>query len=101
MTLKAWNAIPAASKPAVLKAAAEAGKRFKDEIRSANDAAIDAMKQKGLVVHEVTDEQYAQWEQLFQSVYPQISGTVVPADMMTLAVKYRNEYRAKHKAAGE
>ncbi len=101
VTTKAWNSIPAASRPAVLKAAAEAGKRFKDEIRTDNQAAIDAMKQHGLIVHDVTDDQYAQWEQLFQSVYPQISGTVVPADMMTLAIKYRDQYRASQKAPAE
>jgi len=101
ITTKAWNAIPAASRPAVLKAAAEAGKRFKDEIRTDNQAAIDAMKQKGLVVNEVTDDQYAQWEALFKSVYPQISGTVVPADMMGLAVKYRDQYRARAKASAQ
>jgi TRAP-type transport system periplasmic protein len=101
VTTKAWNSIPLASRPALLKAAAEAGKRFKDEIRTDNQAAIDAMKQRGLIVHDVTDEQYAQWEQLFQSVYPQISGTVVPADMMNLAIKYRDEYRAKQKAPAE
>ncbi|MGH7739531.1 MAG: TRAP transporter substrate-binding protein DctP [bacterium] len=101
ITTKAWNSIPAASKPAVLAAAAVAGKRFKTEIRSANQAAIDAMKQRGLIVHDLTSAQYAQWEQLFQSVYPEISGTVVPADMMKLAIKYRDEFRAHEKASAE
>lgn len=99
ITTKAWNRIPVSARPAVLKAAASAGVRFKDEVRSKEQAAIDTMKQHGLVVHEVTPEQYAQWETLFSSTYPQISGTVVPKDIMDLAMKYRNEYRAAHKAS--
>jgi TRAP-type C4-dicarboxylate transport system substrate-binding protein len=101
ITTKAWDKIPLAARPTVLKAAAAAGKRFRDEIREDNDKAIEVMKTKGLIVHEITDDQYAQWETLFQSVYPQISGTVVPADIMQLAIQYRDEYRAKQKAPAE
>ena len=95
ITTKAWEKIPAASRPAILEAAAVAGKGFRDDIRKNSDKAIDVMKEKGLVVHEITDDQYAQWQKLFQSVYPQISGTVVPADIMKLAIQTRDEYRAK------
>ena len=53
------------------------------------------MKKNGLEVHDITPEQYAQWENLFKSVYPQISDKIVPADIMEMAIKYRNEYRAQ------
>lgn len=101
ITTKAWDKIPASARPAVLKAAAKAGVRFRDEVRAKEQSAIDTMKQHGLVVHEITAEQYDQWEKMFTSVYPQISGTVVPADMMDMAKKYRDQYRATHKAAAE
>ncbi len=101
ITTKAWNKIPPASRPAILKAAAAAGKGFRSDIRQNSDKAIEVMKEKGLVVHDVTASQYTQWEKLFESVYPQISGKVVPADIMQMAVKYRDEYRAKHKAAAQ
>jgi len=84
--------------PAILKAAAEAGKGFRNDIRKNSDKAIDVMKEHGLIVHDITPEQYAQWEKLFQSVYPQISGTLIPADIMDMAIKYRDEYRAKKAA---
>lgn len=99
ITTKAWDKIPVAARPAVLKAAAQAGVRFKDEIRNGEQKAVDTMKEHGLIVHEITEDQYDQWENLFTSVYPQIAGTVVPKDMMDMAVKYRNEYRATHKAS--
>jgi TRAP-type C4-dicarboxylate transport system substrate-binding protein len=101
ITTKAWDKIPVDAQPAILKAAADAGVRFRDEIRAGEDKAIDAMVKHGLTVHDITAEQYDQWEKLFTSVYPQISGTVVPADMMDMAIKYRDEYRAAHKAAAE
>lgn len=98
ITTKAWDKIPAASKPAILKAAATAGKRFRVEIRAGNDKAIEVMKTKGLIVHDIDDATYKQWETLFQGSYSQISGTVIPTDIFDLAVKYRDEYRAKQAA---
>jgi len=95
ITTQAWNKIPEASRPALLKAAGVAGKAFRDNIRVSSDKAIEAMKAHGLVVHDVTAEQYDQWEKLFQSVYPQMSGTLIPADILQMAIKYRDEYRAK------
>ena len=95
ITTKAWDAIPEEIKPALLKAAATAGKRFRTEIRAANTKAVDVMKTKGLVVHDVDEATYQQWEKVFQDAYPQISGTIIPKDIFDLAVKYRDEYRAK------
>ncbi len=101
ITVKAWDKIPVAARPAVMKAAAEAGVRFKDEIRNGEQKAVDTMKEHGLVVHQITPDQYDQWEKLFTSVYPQISGTVIPKDMMDMAMQYRDEYRSSHKASAE
>jgi TRAP-type C4-dicarboxylate transport system substrate-binding protein len=101
ITTKAWDKIPVSSRPAILKAAAVAGKGFRDDIRVNSDKALAVMKEKGLEVHEITPDQYVQWEKLFDTVYPQIAGKIIPADIMQMAVKYRDEYRAKHKAATE
>jgi len=98
VTTQAWDAIPADAKPALLKAAATAGKRFRTEIRAGNNKAIEVMKTHGLIVHDVDDATYQLWAKLFQDSYPQISGTIVPSDVFDLAVKYRDEYRAKQAA---
>jgi TRAP-type transport system periplasmic protein len=98
ITTKAWDSIPDDAKPALLKSAAEAGKRFRTEIRAGNNKAIEVMKTKGLVVHDVDDAQYQQWAKLFQDSYSQISGTIIPSDIFDLAVKYRDEYRAQQAA---
>ena len=101
ITTHAWDKIPMASRPALLKAAAVADKRFRDDIRASSDKAIDVMKEHGLVVHDITAEQHQQWENLFQSVYPQISGTLIPKDIMDMAIKFRDESRAKKAAQAE
>jgi TRAP-type transport system periplasmic protein len=98
VTTKAWDSIPDDAKPALLKAAAEAGKRFRTEIRAGNNKAIEVMKTHGLVVHDVDDATYQKWADLFVSSYPQISGTIIPSDIFDLAVKYRDEYRAQQAA---
>ncbi len=98
ITTKAWEKIPEASRPAIQRAAAAAGKGFRDDIRQNSDKAIDVMKEHGLETHEITAEQYAQWEKLFLDFKPQISGTLIPTDIMELAIKYRDEYRAKKTA---
>jgi TRAP-type C4-dicarboxylate transport system substrate-binding protein len=95
ITTKAWDEIPASAKPGILKASAAAGKRFRTEIRAGNEKAIKVMETKGLVVHDVDEATYQQWEKVFQDSYSQISGTIVPTDIFDLAVKYRDEYRAK------
>jgi TRAP-type C4-dicarboxylate transport system substrate-binding protein len=91
---KSWDATPAASRDALTKAAAEAGDRFKGEIRGANDKAIEAMVKRGLVVHPVTPDVLAEWRKAAESAYPKIRGTLVPAEMFDEAVRLTREYRA-------
>ena len=99
ITTKAWNSLSPDQQAALTKASEAAGVRFRDETRSKEGEAIESMKKHGLKVYDITPEQYALWEKAFTAVYPQISGTVVPADMMEMAVKYRDEYRAGHQVA--
>lgn len=98
ITVKAWEKIPAAERPAILKAAKTAGIAFRSDVRGMNEKAIEVMKTKGLIVHDVTPAEYDQWQNLFESVYPQLAGHMVPKDMLDMAIQYRNEYRAKQAA---
>ena len=101
ITTKAWAKVPPKAQPALLKAAQEAGVSFRDEIRSGEAKAIEVMKKKGLIVHDITPEQYAQWEALNASISKEIGGTVIPQDILDQATAYRDEYRAKHKVASK
>ena len=81
VTRKAWDAIPAAARDAALVAAAEAGEKLKDEIRDEDLKAIEAMKKRGLVVETPTPEIEAEWRRAAEQAYPQIRGSIVPADI--------------------
>jgi len=100
VTKKAWEAIPAASREALLAAAAEAGERLKGEIRTADAKAVEAMKKRGLTVHAVTAEIEAAWRTAAEGVYPKIRGTIVPADMFDEVRRLRDEYRAAGGSTG-
>ena len=94
MTKKAWDRIPSGARPAVLKAAAEAGERLKADIRAANDKAIAAMQEHGLRVVSSTPSIEAAWQKTAEEIYPKIRGTVVPPAVFDEARRLRDEYRA-------
>jgi TRAP-type C4-dicarboxylate transport system substrate-binding protein len=95
LTQKAWDAIPEASRPAVEASAAEASDRMKAEVRSADDKAVQVMKEKGLSVHPIALEQVAAWQKTFEEAYPLITDKVVPGDVFRQAMQFRDEIRAK------
>ncbi len=94
MTKKAWESIPAAERDGIRAAAAQAGERLKGEIRATNDKAIEAMEKRGLKVHEATPALEAEWQKAAEKVYPDIRGSIVPADMFDEVRKLRDAYRA-------
>ena len=94
MTKKTWDRIPSGARPAVLKAAAEAGERLKGDIRAANDKAIAAMKEHGLRVISSTPSIEAAWQKTAEEIYPKIRGTIVPPQVFDEVKRLRDEYRA-------
>jgi TRAP-type transport system periplasmic protein len=93
ITKKAWESIPAASREGVLQAASEAGERLKGEIRATNQKAIEAMEKHGLIVHPASPELESRWRKAAEEVYPEIRGTIVPADMFDKVRRLRDEFR--------
>lgn len=95
ITRKTWDRIPAATRPALLQAAAQAGERLKGDIRAANDKAIAAMQEHGLKVTEATPAVEAAWQKIAEAIYPKMRGTVVPAAMFDEVKRLRDEFRAR------
>jgi TRAP-type transport system periplasmic protein len=95
MTQKTFNRIAEADRAVVL----EAARRLESEVRAAVPAfeksSIEAMQKKGLTV---TNVEAGQWKGPLQSVTTSLRGSMVPEDMFDLALKARNEYRAKQGA---
>jgi TRAP-type C4-dicarboxylate transport system substrate-binding protein len=99
ITRKAWESIPPAARDVALAAAAEAGERLRDEIRSDNGKAIEAMRKRGLTVITPTPEDEAAWRQAAERVYPKIRGTLVPAPIFDEVRRLLEERRGPGGAA--
>ena len=96
-----WDKVPADVRPQLLDIAREAGVRLQKEIRDAEQRDVEAMKKRGLTVVPVSAAQRAQWQKLTESLYPKIRGKIVPAEAFDEAMRYRDEYRKSHPAAGK
>jgi TRAP-type C4-dicarboxylate transport system substrate-binding protein len=94
VTKRAWEAIPAADRDAMRQAAARAGERLRNDIRAANDKAIEAMRSRGLEVRPATPEIEAAWLKAAEGIYPEIRGTLIPADMFDEVRRLRDAYRS-------
>ncbi len=96
ITKKAWDAIPEAQKPALLKAAEEAGAQIKQRSRAESVESVEAMEKHGLKVQKLSPELQAEWQKFAADVYPQIRGKAVPTETFDEVQALVNEYRAKN-----
>ncbi len=102
VTKQAWDAVPQATRDALITAAADAGKQIQEASRRENDQAVETMKTKlKLEVHEVSPQVVQEWRRFAESVYPKIRGPLVPADVFDQAKRLVEEYRASHGAESQ
>jgi TRAP-type C4-dicarboxylate transport system substrate-binding protein len=92
-----WERIPADLHAPLLEVMTEAGKKLREEIRKADESAVEAMKKRGLNVVPVDAKAREAWTKVAESVYPRIRGRIVPASAFDEAVRYRDEYRQRSK----
>lgn len=90
-----WEALPAAQRPALLAAAQKVGVEIKAEGRRECRESIQAMQRRGLKVVHPTPEIEAQWRVAAEKVYPQIRGSIIPADVFDETMRALKEYRAR------
>ncbi|HEY3383952.1 MAG TPA: TRAP transporter substrate-binding protein DctP [Vicinamibacterales bacterium] len=98
VTKDTWNKIPADIRPALLKAAQNAGAKLRDDVRRNGETSVNAMKQAGLTVVPVDARVKDAWVKAATAAYPKVKGDFVPADAFDEALKYRDEYRRQHPA---
>ncbi|MCP5519100.1 MAG: TRAP transporter substrate-binding protein DctP [Verrucomicrobiales bacterium] len=89
-----WDAIPANLREAMAKSALEVGREIKELGRQESREAVQAMERRGLKVAKPTPEVEAQWRAAAEAVYPEIRGSIVPADVFDQAMQALKEYRA-------
>jgi TRAP-type C4-dicarboxylate transport system substrate-binding protein len=91
----AWAKIPPAVQASLLAEAAKCGREIRASSRKESENAIQAMKKRGLKVHEISPEMQAQWRASTEKTYPEIRGTLVPADVFDQVQKLIQDYRAR------
>lgn len=94
ITKKAWDEMTPTTQEAVRVAGEKAGEQLRIKARLEVEEAVEAMKKRGLVINKPSAEQMKEWNNLAQSLYPKIRGTMVPAETFDEVFKYLNEFRA-------
>jgi len=98
---KTWDSLSPEAQAALRQSAREAGKLIKADGRRENVESIEAMRKRGLKVHELTPELNAEWDQIVQQAWPKIRGTIVPADIFDEVMNDLKEYRTAHEGAAK
>ena len=91
-----WERLPEGTRTALLAAAATAGREIKAANRREMNAAVAAMEKRGLKVTRITPAIEAEWRARAESIYPEIRGPIVPAEIFDEVQRALAEYRAGH-----
>jgi len=83
---RAWERIPEDLRPELMRIARETGAKNQEAILNLEKEAIAAMVDNGLTIVEPPPEVVAEWKALFESHYPKIRGTLIPADWFDEAI---------------
>ncbi|NJK89582.1 MAG: TRAP transporter substrate-binding protein DctP [Myxococcales bacterium] len=97
VSTRRWEKVPSALREELLRIAREEGEKSRKEIRALGDKAVQAMKDRGLVVHELSETDRARWSQVAAEAYPVVRGKVVPEAIFDRVKELAAEYRAQHK----
>jgi len=97
VTKKSWETIPQGSRASLSAAGHELGESLAKQIPGLDDEAVQEMVKRGLTVvtPEDTGDHVAAWKKLADQLATHMRGTMVPADVYDLAVKAREEFRAR------
>jgi TRAP-type C4-dicarboxylate transport system substrate-binding protein len=82
-----------AAQQAVRQASVKAAEALRAERERADQAAIAAMRSRGLHVQTLTPENLGEWQQVVASAYPRIRGGMVPADVFDLVQQTLSDFR--------
>lgn len=100
ITKQTWEQLPQPAREAMLVAARDAGREIKLRGRAENEESIEAMKKRGLTVHEVPPEIERVWRDRAEEYYPKIRGSIVPEVMFDRVVELLKEFRSRGPSGG-
>lgn len=91
---KVWDRIPAEHKKELLAACAKIGAELRAEVRAQSGAAVQAMVDKGLVVHKPTDKQLLLWRKKAEAAHSISRQSAMDAALIDKVLKLRDQARA-------
>jgi len=94
MTKKTWDSLSPETQAIVRKSALEAGKLIKADGRRENLESIEALRKRGTIIHPLPPEIDAEWDRVVEKAWPEIRGTVVPADIYDEVMSQLKIFRA-------
>jgi TRAP-type transport system periplasmic protein len=95
LTNRAWASVSERDRPAVLAASERAAGRYVREVPVQDGRAIAAMRERGLTVTTITPSDRATWNTWASRLADDYRGATVPPDIYDLAVRAREQYRAR------
>lgn len=93
MTKPAWMKMSETDRAAILTACSKAEARLEREIPGQDSMAVVEMQKRGLTVTRVKPEAKAEWEAAAGAFATRMRGSLVPAEILDLALKAREAYR--------
>lgn len=90
----AWERLPEETRAYLHKSAGEAAQKIVTRGRTEAQESIEAMRQRGLVVHHADVEIERLWREEVESMYPQLRGGLVPEDIFDEVQRLLKEYRS-------
>lgn len=97
VTTKTWNKISEADRIKVMAACKKTEARLKSVIPEQDKTAVAEMQKRGLHVITLPPERAADFRAETESFAAKMRGTIVPPDMLDMALRERNAYRAGKK----
>jgi len=86
-----WDKIDPKYHEQMLEIVAEIDKKQRNSGRYKDSESIEVMKQYGLTVHKLTDEELKYWKDYLKNMYPDIRGSYVPAEIFDKVVALKEE----------
>ncbi|HEV7558300.1 MAG TPA: TRAP transporter substrate-binding protein DctP, partial [Kofleriaceae bacterium] len=97
VSLKAYNKLSAEDKKSVDEIGKANSKKLRKVIRKANDDAKATMTKKGITISQTPTPMVEEFTKGAQEIWTELTGKIYSKDELAEVLKYRDEYRAKHK----
>jgi TRAP-type C4-dicarboxylate transport system substrate-binding protein len=97
VSLKAWQKMSADDQKAVDEISKANSKKLRKVIRKANEDAKATMAKKGVTVSQTPTAMVDDFTKAAKEIWSDLIGKIYSKEELDMVVKYRDEYRAKHK----